>query len=298
MSAERTTSRVEVGGRTLTVSNLDKVLYPDDGFTKGQMVDYYVRVADAMLPHLEGRPLTMKRYPDGAGGTSFFEKHVPAGRAALGQDGQRPHLRRQRIGHVPGGLRPPHAGVGGQPRGHRAARAPVAGRKEAEAARPTGPVRRRPRPRNGCVDGRMLCGGGLARAVLDGHGLRAVAKTSGSKGLQLYARLDGTVSWDRSRSLARELAQELERQHPDLVVSNMRKELRPGRVLIDWSQNHPMKTTVAAYSLRGRSRPTASTPVTWEEVEACADAGDPSDLVFTATDVLERLASQGDLFTV
>jgi bifunctional non-homologous end joining protein LigD len=123
-----------------------------------------------------------------------------------------------------------------------------------------------------------------------------VAKTSGSKGLQLYAPLAGTVGWDRSRTMARVLARELEQNHPDLVVSNMRKELRKGRVLVDWSQNHPMKTTVAAYSLRARDRPTASTPVSWDEVEACADSGDPADLAFAAPEVLDRLAERGDLF--
>ena len=136
----------------------------------------------------------------------------------------------------------------------------------------------------------------LAREALEDRGLATVAKTSGSKGLQLYAALDSRVGWDRSRKMAREIAQDLEQRHPDLIVANMRKELRKGRVLFDWSQNHPMKTTVAAYSLRARDRPTASTPVTWDEVDACADSGDPSQLVFTAPEVLDRVAEQGDLF--
>ena len=138
----------------------------------------------------------------------------------------------------------------------------------------------------------------LAREYLEARGLPAVAKTSGSKGLQVYAALDAAVGWNRSRDLAREMAHELEERHPDLVVANMRKEHRTGRVLIDWSQNHPTKTTVAVYSLRGRSRPTVSTPVTWDEVATCAASGDPDELVFTTTDIRDRLGSLGDLFAV
>jgi bifunctional non-homologous end joining protein LigD len=123
-----------------------------------------------------------------------------------------------------------------------------------------------------------------------------VAKTSGSKGLQLYRPLDGKQSWDEVRTEAFQVASEIEEARPALVVANMRKSLRRGKVLIDWSQNHPAKTTIAAYSLRARAEPTASTPVTWSEVETCADGDDPEQLRFTAGDVLDRVERMGDLF--
>lgn len=296
MSPDRAGTKVDVEGRTLTVSRLDKVLFPDEGFTKGQMIDYYVRVADAMLPHLEGRPLTMKRYPDGVQGQFFFEKHVPSGA---------PHwVRTVTVPTSDGRGSVTYPVVADLPTlvwaanlGAIELHVPLwrAGRRRKLPGPPDQfVVDLDPGPGTSIADCCVVAR--LAREELADRGLVTVAKTSGSKGLQLYAPLDSKVGWDRSRKMARELAEDLERQHPDLVVSNMRKELRKGRVLFDWSQNHPMKTTVAVYSLRARERPTASTPLTWEEVGACAESGDPDDLVFTAPEVIERLAVRGDLF--
>lgn len=296
MSPERDATMVDVGGRTLTVTRLDKVLFPDDGFTKGQMIDYYVRVADAMLPHLEGRPLTMKRYPDGVSGQFFFEKHLPSGAPRWVKTITVP------TSDGKGSVTHPVIAdlatlVWAANLGAIEMHVPLwsAGRRRKLPAPPDQfVVDLDPGPGTSIVE--CCAVAGFAREVLERLGLAPVAKTSGSKGLQLYAPLAGTVGWDRSRTMARDLARELEQNHPDLVVSNMRKELRKGRVLVDWSQNHPMKTTVAAYSLRARDRPTASTPVSWDEVEACADSGNPADLAFAAPEVLDRLAERGDLF--
>jgi len=296
VSPEPSSIKTKVDGRELTLSNLDKVLYPADGFTKGQMIDYYVRIAAAMLPHLADRPLTMKRYPDGVEGGSFFEKHLPA--------------------HAPSWAR--HAAV---PRsdGHGSIEYGVvcdlptlvwaANLGSIEFHVPlwrVGNRRRLPGPPDYLVFD-LDPGPGTSivecctvarhvREVLDGHKLQAKAKTSGSKGLQLYAPLRSSFGWDKSRELAHDIAHSLEGAHPDLIVSNMRKELRKGKVLIDWSQNHPSKTTVAAYSLRARSHPTVSTPVTWDEVSACEASADAGDLTFVAADVLARFDEQGDLF--
>jgi bifunctional non-homologous end joining protein LigD len=289
---------VEVAGRILTVSRLDKVLFPEDGFTKGQMIDYYVRVADVMLPHLEGRPLTMKRYPDGVGGQSFFEKHVPPGAPRWIKTVTVPTSDGHGSVTYPTVVDLPTL-VWAANLGAIELHVPLwkAGRRRKLPAPPDQfVVDLDPGAGTSIVECCRVAL--LAREELDTGGLATVAKTSGSKGLQLYGSLDGTVAWDRSREMARDLARRLEQEHPDLVVSNMRKELRDGRVLLDWSQNHPMKTTVAAYSLRARDRPTVSTPVGWDEVEACADSGDPTQLVFTAAEVLDRLAVGGDLFAV
>lgn len=296
MSPDRTSIKTEVDGRDLTLSNLDKDLYPEDGFTKGQMIDYYVRIAEAMLPHLADRPLTMKRYPDGVEGGSFFEKHLPVHapswvkRAAVPRSDGHGSVEYGMVGDLPSLVWAANLG-------------------SIEFHVPlwrVGSRRKLPGPPDHLVFD-LDPGPGTSivecctvarhvRDALDGHKLQTRAKTSGSKGLQLYAPVRPTFGWDKSRELARDIARDLEQAHPDLIVSNMRKDLRAGKVLIDWSQNHPAKTTVAAYSLRARSHPTVSTPVTWDEVSACEASGDPNDLRFMAPDVLDRFEAEGDLF--
>ncbi|MGH9081486.1 MAG: non-homologous end-joining DNA ligase [Acidimicrobiales bacterium] len=296
MSPDRAGSvRTTVDGRELTISNLDKVLYPSTGFTKGEMIEYYARIAPVMLAHVRDRPLTMKRFPDGVEGQSFFEKHRPVHApewmrsvsVPASQDGT--HIEYCVLCDVPSVVW-------------------VANLATIELHVPLWRVGRRrtlPAPPDHMVfdldpgEGTTIvecCR--VASLIVEALGpeVTCLAKTSGSKGLQLYRPLDGQMGWDELRDTAHGTARRIEAEHPDLVVSNMRKSFRRGKVLIDWSQNHPVKTTIAPYSLRARPDPTASTPVTWEEVERCADSGDPDQLRFTAHDVLDRVERMGDLF--
>ncbi len=295
MSPEQSV-RTTVDGRELTVSNLDKVLYPATGFTKGQVIDYYARVAEVMLPHVQDRPLTMKRYPNGVDRKFFFEKHLP--------DHAPKWVHHQVV---------PSTGEGGPVDYPVVCDRPTllwaANLAALEFHVPLWHVGRRrtlPAPPDHMVfdldpgEGTSIvecCRVAEAVAgILDEGRSGCWPKTSGSKGLQLYVPLTGRPTWEKVRDRSRGIAVQLERDRPDLVVSNMRKSLRAGKVLIDWSQNHPAKTTVAAYSLRGRDEPTVSTPISWDEVDACAKKGDPAELRFTSDLVLERIAIRGDLF--
>jgi bifunctional non-homologous end joining protein LigD len=294
---KREQTRVAVGDRELTISNLDKVLFPESGFTKGQLIDYYVKVAPLMLPHIEDRPVTLRRYPHGVESASFYAKHVPP--------------------RTPGWVRT--ITVPGQEGGDItypvvsdvATLVWTANLGAIEFHVPlwrAGRHRKLPSPPDLIVfdldpgDGTTVvecCSVAVMIAdLLEKRGLECRAKTSGSKGMQVYAGLTGRPTWEKSRAEARSLAEILEHDHPDVVTSKMRKALRNGKVLIDWSQNHRSKTTIGAYSVRGRPRPTVSTPVTWKEVERCAQSGDPATLEFTTSDVLARMEEFGDLFSV
>jgi bifunctional non-homologous end joining protein LigD len=283
----RQETRVTVEGRELSLSNLDKVLFPESGFTKGQLIDYYANVAPVMLPHVADRPLTMKRYPNGVDEKFFYEKHVPS--------------------HAPDG-----------DKGEEVTYAVVCDLPTLVWAANLGTIefhvplwrvgRRRtlPAPPDFIVfdldpgEGTTLveCSEvalGIDKVLRD-RGLEPRVKTSGSKGLQVYATLGGRPTWEKSRADAYDVATTMEKQQSGLVTSNMRKALRRGKVLIDWSQNHSAKTTVCAYSVRARPHPTVSTPVTWKEVRDCRKSGDVSTLVFSTADVLARVEKQGDLF--
>ncbi len=288
--------RTEIDGREVTVSNLDKVLYPATGFTKGQMIHYYAQVAEAMLPHVADRPLTMKRYPNGVDEKFFFEKHRP---------GHAPSwVRTVDVPSSSDGSTIDHPVIDDRPGLVWAANLAAiefhvplwhVGRRRVLPARPDHLVfDLDPGDRTSIVECCRVAQ--LVADVLAEGRAGCWAKTSGSKGLQLYVPLGGRPTWDKVRARSHDIALELERDHADLVVSNMRKSLRDNKVLIDWSQNHPSKTTVAAYSLRARPEPTVSTPVTWDEVDHCAASGDPGDLRFTAPQVLERIGEHGDLF--
>ena len=292
----RTTVTTSVGGRELVLSNLDKVLYPESGFTKGQVIDYYARIAPVMVPHLYDRPLTMKRWPDGVEGQSFFEKHAPR--------------------HAPDWIRTVTVASSGDGDPvtfsvicDLAALVWAANLASIEFHVPLWHVGRRrklPAPPDYMVfdldpgEGTTIvecCR--VASLIMEQVAPRfekVYAKTSGSKGLQLYAPLTSQLTWERLREDARRIATEVESVAPDLVVSNMRKSLRAGKVLIDWSQNSPSKTMVAVYSLRGRALPRASTPVTWAEVADCADGGDSERLSFSPDETLARVEAKGDLF--
>ena len=277
---------VEVEGRQLALSNLDKVLYPD-GFTKGQVLDYYTRIAPVLLPHLADRPLTLKRWPDGVQGHSFFEKNAPS---------YRPEWLRTETLPSPGSTKKRDS-IDYAVIEELAALVWVANLATLELHTPMwrvgggGPdllvFDLDPGPGTSIVE---CCEVALLlRPLLEAEGLTPIAKTSGSKGMQVYAR---THVPDTS-TYAKELAQRLEKERPQLVVHRMAKALRPGKVLVDWSQNNSAKTTVSVYSLRARDTPTVSTPLTWQEVETCSSA---SELVFTSDDVLGRVEAQGDLF--
>ncbi len=285
-----------VGDRELTVSNLEKVLFPESGFTKGELIDYYAKVAQAMLPHIEDRPLTMKRYPDGVEKGYFYEKHVPSHAPSW--------VRTVSVPSSEGDDAVEYTVVNDLPTLVWAANLGTI-----EFHVPLwrmGRRRRLPAPPDLLVfdldpgEGTTLlecCQVALfVRDELDARELQTRVKTSGSKGVQVYAHLGGRTSWERARDDAHDIALAIEREHPELVTSVMRKSLRRGKILIDWSQNHPSKTTIGAYSIRGRPLPTVSTPVTWDEVHGCLRSGDPSLLVFTSADVLTRVDELGDLF--
>ncbi len=283
---------VDIEGRHLKLSNLDKVLYPEAGFTKGQVIDYYVRIAPVLLPHLRGRPLTMKRYPNGVSGPYFYEKNCPEHRpewvqtARVWSSGNNKWMNYCLAEDLP-----------------TLVWAANLADLELHTSLSLGKDILRPSfivfdldpgPPANIV---QCCQVGLwVRDIFAQLQLQSFAKTSGSKGLQIYVPLNTAVTYDQTKSFAHELARLLERQHPNLVVSDMKKALRTGKVLVDWSQNDDHKTTVCVYSLRAKERPTASTPVKWEEVESCLKKGDPSLLVFESGEVLARAKKHGDLF--
>jgi bifunctional non-homologous end joining protein LigD len=285
---------VEVDGRTLRLTNLDKVMYPATGFTKGQVIDYYTRIFPYVLPHLADRPLTLKRYPNGVEGEFFYEKQCPS---------HRPDWVRT----VPVWSRHNDAHINFCVVDGLATLVWLAQLADLELhtsmAYATDPDNPRqmvfdldPGPGTDIVDcARVGC---WLREIFDHVGLRSFPKTSGSKGLQLYVPLnrDDVAYVPGTKTFARACAQLLEKRHPEAVVADMKKELRHGRVLIDWSQNDEHKTTVCAYSLRARERPTVSTPVTWDEVEDALAARDPDRLTFDSAAVLERVERHGDLF--
>jgi bifunctional non-homologous end joining protein LigD len=283
---------VEVEGRTLSLSNLDKVFYPKTGFTKGQVIEYYTRVAPALLPHLQDRHLTLKRYPNGVEGEYFYEKQCP--------------------GHRPDWVRT--AGVWSRHNGREIdycvaddlstvvwlanladleMHTPLA-RADAPKQPTVLAFDLDPGPPAGIVEcAEVAC---RLRDAFDHFGLLAFPKTSGSKGMQLYVPLNTPITYKQTKPFAQGVAQVLERRHPELIVSEMRKDRRPGKVFIDWSQNDEHKTTVCVYSLRARDTPTVSTPVTWDEVEGVLRSRDPDELSFTSDEVLARVEEHGDAF--
>jgi bifunctional non-homologous end joining protein LigD len=282
---------VEVEGRRILLRNLDKVFYPEAGFTKGEVVDYYRRIAPALLPHLRDRPLTLKRYPEGVDGPHFYEKRCPRHRPdwfrteAIWSGGNQEYIDYCVADDLPSlvwlasiadlELHPSLSRVD-------------------DVERPTalvfdldpGP----PADLLACCEVALLL-----RRLLAALGLEAFPKSSGSKGMQLYVPLAGATYAD-TKPFAHAVARLLERRHPQLVVERMAKALRGGKVLVDWSQNDPHKTTVCAYSLRARPRPTVSTPLRWAEVEKAARTRDAGGLVFEAGAVLRRVERAGDLF--
>lgn len=285
---------VEVDGRELKLTNLDKVLYPESGFTKGEMVDYYAKVSGAIVPHLSGRAVTLRRFPEGVDDldAAFFEKRCPK--------------------HRPKWVKTARVEAG-----------PRAGKIDfcvcdslptlvwmaqlaAIELHPSLSLSRAPKrptvlafdldpgPPASIVE---CCRVALRLHEMFAHfGVESFPKTSGSKGLQVYVPLNRKTSYEVTKPFAKAIAQLLEKQTPDEVVSKMKKVEREGKVFVDWSQNHQRKTTICVYSLRARERPTVSTPVTWDEVAHAAERSDPGSLAFEANDVLDRIERHGDLF--
>ena len=289
---------VEVQGRQLKLSNLQKVMYPATGFTKGHVIDYYTRIAPAMLGHLRDRPLTRIRYPNGVDDKFFFEKNCPDHRPDWVQVARIFTRGTGRWGRESRGPRdidfclandlPTLIWLGNLAalEMHTSLGTATAYQQPTVVAFDLDPG-----PPATIVE---CCRVALTlRGMFEGLGLRCFPKTSGSKGMQVYLPLNTPVSYEETTPFARAVAELLEQEQPGLVVSKQSKELRAAKVLVDWSQNVDFKTTVCAYSLRARERPTVSTPVTWDEVES-AEA--PEDLRFEAPEVLERVERHGDLY--
>jgi bifunctional non-homologous end joining protein LigD len=287
----RTRSELTVGTRRVEVSNLQKVFYPKTGFTKGDVIDYYIRVAPVLLPHLEDRPITLKRYPEGAEGFFFYEKRCPPHRPKWVKTMDVPRSKGGAINYcVMNGLPALvwavnladlelHTFLHRMPKIDR----PTALAFDLDPGAPADVI--------SCCDVALRI-----KQVFDRLGLQSFAKTSGSKGIQVYVPLNSPVTYDRTKAFALAVATALERQFPDKVVSKMAKALRKGKVFVDWSQNDDHKTTVNAYSLRAKEQPFVSTPVTWQEVESSLAKKDKKRLEFETEAVLQRVRKMGDLF--
>lgn len=281
-----------VEGRKLAVSNLDKVLYPKAGFTKGEMIHYYIQIAPVLLPHLKDRPLTMKRYPNGVEAEFFYEKNCPSHRpkwvrtATVWSEGNQRNMDYCLAQDLPTLVWAAnladielHTSLS----------------RKQDVARPTMMVF--DLDPGAPADIVQCCQVGLwLRDILQGLKLKSWAKTSGSKGLQVYVPLNTPVTYDQTKALSHDLAEYLEREHPKLIVSKMSKALRKGKIFVDWSQNDEHKTTICVYSLRAKEQPTVSTPVTWEEVEECARKKKAQLLVFRCEQTVARVEKMGDLF--
>src|SRR6202162_2488823 len=287
-----TDSTVEIQGRHLKLSNLEKVLYPATGSTKQEVIDYYARIAPAILPHLVGRALTRKRYPDGVDGEPFYEKNAPKYRpewvktAPIWSEGNRRTVHYVLCNDLATLVWLANlAALELHPS--------LALAKDITC--PTEMVfDLDPGPPANIV---QCCQVGLwLREIFEHFGLRSFPKTSGSKGLQIYIPLNTPTNYESTKTLSHALAQLLEHEHPGAVVSDMKKQLRTGKVFVDWSQNDEHKTPIAVYSLRARERPTVSTPVSWEEVEKTLKKKDANRLVFEARQTVARVEKMGDLF--
>jgi len=288
-NGERTS--ITINGRTLSLSNLEKVLYPKAGFTKAQVIDYYARVAKVLLPHLKDRALTLKRYPDGVEGEFFYEKRCPSFRppwvktAPIWSSRQRERISFCLANDLPSLIW-------------------AANLADLELHTSLARYQHPERPTVLVFD--LDPGDGVdvvdcaqvalwLREFLANQRLKCFAKTSGSKGLQVYAPLNTPVTFEQTKDFARGAAEWLAAAHPDRIVHRIEKRLRKGKVFIDWSQNDDHKTTVSVYSLRAKERPTVSTPLKWEEVES-ALAKAPAGLSFESDEVLKRVEKLGDLF--
>ncbi|HWQ54643.1 MAG TPA: non-homologous end-joining DNA ligase [Bryobacteraceae bacterium] len=285
--------QLEVQGRTLAISNAGKVLYPEAGFTKAHVIDYYVRVSDYLLPHLKNRPVTLKRYPEGVRGGHFYEKDAPrytpswvrtfpVPRRMGGTD-----IRYILINDLPTLVWCANlANLEIHPFLHRVPKIDTPSAVVFDLD---------PGEGMGVLDCARVAF--LLKNVLERLDLRSFPKVSGSKGIQLYVPLNRSARYDATGPFARGLAQKLAAEHPDLVVAEMAKTVRKRKVFIDWSQNSDFKTTVGVYSLRAKqAQPYVSMPVTWDELRKAERNGGEASLYFTPGTAIERLERTGDLF--
>ena len=290
--ASREAPELEVGGRRLAIRNLDRVIFPLTGTTKGELLDYYVRIAGTMLPHLRDRLLHMHRYPEGVEGPRFWQKGCPDHRpewmptAPVWSRDKAANIHFCVVNELAAllwavniGSIELHTSLHQRDDLHR----PTVLAFDLDPGEGVGLVQ--------CCEVALRL-----RDLFSGLGLDAVPKTSGSKGLQVYVPLNTDVDYAITKPTTRTIAELLEAQTPDAVVSRMAKALRPGKVLVDWSKNTEHKSMVCAYSVRARQRPTVSTPLQWDEVEGAVDRGDAASLVFEMDEVVERVAEHGDLF--
>ena len=283
---------VTINRKKLTLSNPDKVYWPETGFTKGEMVAYYRAVAPAMVPHLKNRAVTLKRYPEGVDGFSFFEKNCPKGKPEWVRTVDVDRKKDGKTIHYCVGWDEATlvwmANLG-------SIELHISLSKASKLTQPTAMVYDldpgAPATIVECCELALE----MKKRFAD-LGLEMFPKTSGSKGLHLYVPLNTAVTFEKTSAIAHAVALQLEQEMPDLVVSTQKKTEREGKILIDWSQNGPHKTTVSVYSMRAKELPTCSTPVTWREVSACAKKGDPEVLRFTADEVVARVKKKGDLF--
>ncbi|MGH7978409.1 MAG: non-homologous end-joining DNA ligase [Limisphaerales bacterium] len=284
-------SQLKIGDKTIEVSNLGKVFYPKAGFTKGQTIDYYIRVSPVLLPHLKDRPITLKRYPEGVEGLFFYEKQCPPHRpnwikthaVPRGKGGNIHYCVMNNLSALVWAVNLAdlelHVFL------HRIQKIaqPTAVAFDLDPGAP--------------ADILDCCRAALSlKILLDKMKLKSFPKTSGSKGLQVYVPLNRAVTYDQTKSFALGIATELNRAFPQSIISKMQKDLRKGKVFVDWSQNDDHKTTVCVYSMRAKERPTVSTPVRWDELEAALKRNNPQMLAFEPADVLKRIEKEGDLF--
>lgn len=284
----RKSAQLEVEGIKVPVSNLDKVMYPKTGFTKGDVIHYYIEVAPYLLPHVKDRAVSLKRYPDGVEGFFFYEKQCPSHAPAW--------VKTTKVPKTNGVI--DYCVLSDLP-----TLVWAANLANLELHSFLHRAKSRTRPATlafdldpgAPADILTCCQVGLhLQALFESLGLQSFPKTSGSKGLQVYVPLNTSVTYARTKAFAKTVAEALERELPDLVVSKMLKKLRHGKVLVDWSQNDEHKTTANVYSLRAKERPTVSTPLTWSEVKSAVKKGKAP--VFDAAQVLKRLKKHGDLF--
>jgi bifunctional non-homologous end joining protein LigD len=292
MESGTTAGELDVGGRRVRITSLDRVLFPQTGTTKGELLDYYVRIADVMLPHLRERLLHMHRYPEGVEGPRFWQKACPPHRpdwipvALVWSRDKDAYIEYCVVNELASLLWAVNLGS-----------------IELHTSLHTCHDLHRPTMLAFDLDpgegvGVLECGEVALRlrALFEETGRTPLVKTSGSKGLQVYVPPDEPTTYAETKPTAKGIAELLERDRPDEVVSRMAKKLRAGKVLVDWSQNTEHKSMVCAYSVRAKARPTVSTPIAWDELEAAVDAGDPDLLVFEMGDVLARVDEHGDLF--
>jgi bifunctional non-homologous end joining protein LigD len=285
-------SVIEVGGRQIKLSNLEKVLYPKAGFTKGEVINYYVQIAPVLLPHLAGRPLTLKRYPEGVDGIFFYEKNCPSYRpewmktAKVWSEGNNRYMYYCVVSDVASLVwlanladLELHTSLSVAPEMQR----PTVIAFDLDPGAPANIVQ--------CCQVAFW-----VKEIFADLGLEAFVKTSGSKGLQVYVPLNTDATYEQTKPFAKAIARLLESRFRDRVVADMKKSLRVNKVFVDWSQNDDYKTTVCVYSLRAKEQPTVSTPVTWQEVQNCLEKEDPELLAFVADDVVKRVEKLGDLF--